>query len=153
MEQNRGLHTVGCLSEGSPLNNICNNLGIDITDDIKMQRVKTIATCLKDADALDRTRFFSKTRSFTNPDMLHHSISKKLIKIGTQINECYAIIDIQKICDNKPELKPIIENDLVKYKCPKYTISAIRHGSIKIKQEKVNVSEEENNYGQTTRKK
>ena len=122
----------------TPLYNISKNLGLDINDEKLMQRVRTISTCLKDADALDRTRFLSTTKSFTNPDMLHHYTSKKLIKIGMQINEYYAMTDIEKACQKQPALKPILENHILEYKCPKYTIRAFRHGVFNPKKEEQN---------------
>lgn len=109
---------------------VSKNLGLDIKDNNLMERVRNIATCLKDADALDRTRFLPNTRSFTNPNMLHHSTSKKLIKMGMQINEYYAKVDLDRVCETKPTLKPLIEEHILEYKSPKYTIRAVRHNMI-----------------------
>lgn len=119
----------------SELYKICSNIGMNINDETLMERTRIIATCLKDADALDRTRFMSDTKSFTNPDMLHHSISKKLIKIGSQINEYYATVDLDKVCKKEPKLKPVVEEHILKYKSPKLTIRAIKYNMFDTKKE------------------
>lgn len=123
------------------LTTICQNLGMDINNKTLMEKTKTIATCLKDADALDRTRFLSKTKSFTSLNMLHHETSKKLIKIGTQINEYYATIDLEKVCEVQPEVASTIISHLKQNKNPKLTIRCYRHVEFN------KVSKTEENYG------
>ena len=51
-------------------------------------KVFKMAEMLKDADALDRTRFIGK-RSRLNPKFLYYKSSKKLIKLASSINESY----------------------------------------------------------------
>lgn len=68
-----------------------------ITDD-QIPKVRQMADVLKDADALDRTRFINKAR--LNPDFLQYDISKQLIKFASSLQETYAIYDLKEFrCD------------------------------------------------------
>ncbi len=68
-----------------------------ITDD-QIPRVRQMAEVLKDADALDRTRFVNKAR--LNPEFLQYSVSKQLIKFASSLQETYAIYDLKEFhCD------------------------------------------------------
>lgn len=124
------------------LNDICSNLGMDITDKKVMERTKKIACILKDADALDRTRFLAESKSFVNKDFLHYNSSKLLIKFANQLNEHYAAKDIEQLCATHPELFDEISKTLEETKNPKYTIRLYRKGEIKKE-----VVEEVNTHG------
>lgn len=68
-----------------------------ITDD-QIPKVRQMADVLKDADALDRTRFINKAR--LNPDFLQYDISKQLIKFASSLQETYALYDLKEFrCD------------------------------------------------------
>lgn len=68
-----------------------------ITDD-QIPRVRQMAEVLKDADALDRTRFINKAR--LNPEFLQYGVSKQLIKFASSLQETYAIYDLKEFhCD------------------------------------------------------
>ena len=85
----------------SALDKICANLGMDTKDESLMQRTRVIANCLKDADALDRTRFHPTGRSFVRSEFLHYPISKKLIKASMQINEYYFSKEVEKFYEEE----------------------------------------------------
>lgn len=108
---------------------ICKNNGLDITNKKIMDTALRIASCLKDADALDRTRFSSSSRAFVNQDMLRFDISKKLIKLGEQINESYAISDILQIVNEDPINGVMLLEELEKVNNPKDVIRAFRKGN------------------------
>lgn len=124
------------------LNAICSNLGMDISDKKLMVRTQKIACGLKDADALDRTRFLAETKSFVNQKFLHYNSSKSLIKFANQLNEYYASKDIEQVCMSHPELYETISKSLDETKNPKYTIRLYRKGELKTE-----TIEEENGYG------
>ncbi len=63
---------------------ICAKNGLDTHN---VEYAKKIATCLKDADALDRTRF--KNGATLNPNMLRTSKAKQLVDLATELNEEY----------------------------------------------------------------
>lgn len=68
-----------------------------ITDD-QIPRVRQMAEVLKDADALDRTRFINKAR--LNPEFLQYDVSKQLVKFASSLQETYAIYDLKEFhCD------------------------------------------------------
>ena len=68
-----------------------------ITDD-QIPKVRQMADVLKDADALDRTRFINKAR--LNSDFLQYDISKQLIKFASSLQETYALYDLKEFrCD------------------------------------------------------
>ena len=52
-----------------------------------------MAEVLKDADALDRTRFINKAR--LNPEFLQYGISRQLIRFASSLQETYAIQDLK----------------------------------------------------------
>jgi len=61
-------------------------------------RYKLLASILKDADALDRTRFSEKSLATLNPKFLRLDISKKLIPLAYRINqEYYKIMEENQI--------------------------------------------------------
>lgn len=96
-------------------------------DEAEEDRTKTICEILKDADALDRTRFVGKAK--LDEDYLHSKQTKDLVGFAKQINEQYAKNDLTKYC---------IENDGIEESINKYmeengtdcmhTIRAIRKG-------------------------
>lgn len=64
----------------------------------EITRARKIAEVLKDADALDRTRFINSAR--LNPELLQFEISKKLVKFSASIQERYATEDLKQYnCD------------------------------------------------------
>ncbi len=66
--------------------------------DEQISRVREMAEVLKDADALDRTRFINKAR--LNPDFLQYGISRQLIRFASSLQETYAIQDLKEFqCD------------------------------------------------------
>lgn len=68
-----------------------------IADD-QIPRVRQMAEVLKDADALDRTRFINKAR--LNPEFLQFDVSKQLVKFASSLQETYAISDLKEFqCD------------------------------------------------------
>ena len=63
-----------------------------------LDKVRTMAEVLKDADALDRTRFVNRAR--LQPRFLKFDISKRLIKFAAELQETYALRDLKKYhCD------------------------------------------------------
>ena len=65
-----------------------------VSDD-KMVKVRQLAEVLKDADALDRTRFINNKR--LNPEFLKCDISKQLVKFASSLQETYAIHDLKEL--------------------------------------------------------
>ena len=128
--------------DSSKLTDICHSIGLDTTDENLMERTRKIAFILKDADALDRTRFLAETTSFVNPQRLHYNISKKLIKFSCQINEHYAAKDIEKIIGTNPDVFALIKENLEDTKNPKKTLRLYMMGKLK-----QNSFEEGNGYG------
>lgn len=120
----------------------CQNVGINPNNKKLIERTKKVAFILKDADALDRTRFLAETPSFVNPQKLHYKTSKKLIRFASQLNERYATKDIEAIMKNQPELYEVFKTSLETTKNPKKTLRLYRTG--KLTQE---TFEEETGYG------
>lgn len=113
-----------------PLYDICEKYGLDKTDEEMMQRCIKISNVLKDADALDRTRFVSKSKAFLNPRFLHYDISRRLFKVGEQLNEYYAKGDIEKTLEEKPELMDSFKLAVDITRSPKEAIRMYRKGKI-----------------------
>lgn len=65
----------------------------DITN-MNFERFKRLSDILKDADALDRTRFMSATSTVLNEKYLRSDYSKKLIPFAKYINELYRMRDL-----------------------------------------------------------
>ena len=66
--------------------------------DEQISRAREMAEVLKDADALDRTRFINKAR--LNPEFLQYGISRQLIRFASSLQETYAIQDLKEFqCD------------------------------------------------------
>ena len=57
----------------------------------------TLANILKDADALDRTRFKKTSSAVLQEKYLRYPYSKKLIKLAEQINYYYVVKEIEEI--------------------------------------------------------
>lgn len=125
----------------SPLEEICRNLGIDVKDEKKMERVKKLAHCLKDADALDRTRFVTTSEAFLNPDFLHFETSHRLIRVGMQLNEHYASIEIERLSQEDDLFEPLAES-LKRTGSPKMALHEYHHGKMQTE-----AREEEIKYG------
>ena len=62
-------------------------------DSKQIERTRKISEILKDADALDRTRFVNRAR--LDNRYLKFDISKKLIKLSANIQETYALEDLE----------------------------------------------------------
>lgn len=110
-------HTPGQIDE-IRLKEICNKYGVSIGE---YKKVKQISAILKDADALDRTRFVSG--SDLNPAFLRTSTAKKIdiLKFAKKINNEFAkqVINInypafQNISANKVKLLHCIRQKLKK---------------------------------------
>lgn len=91
-----------------------------ITDD-QIPRVRQMAEVLKDADALDRTRFINKAR--LNPEFLQYDLSKQLIKFASSLQETYAIYDLKEFhCDEAIGI-------LLQTYTPQEVLRTIRHST------------------------
>lgn len=91
-----------------------------ITDD-QIPRVRQMAEVLKDADALDRTRFINKAR--LNPEFLQYGVSKQLIKFASSLQETYAIYDLKEFhCDEAIGI-------LLQTYTPQEVLRTIRHST------------------------
>lgn len=71
---------------------ICEKYGIEAN---QKDYIKKIANCLKDADALDRTRFLNQD-SKLNIQLLNLEYSKELVPIIKELNNAYEIYDKQQ---------------------------------------------------------
>lgn len=91
-----------------------------IADD-QMSRVRQMAEVLKDADALDRTRFINKAR--LNPEFLQYNVSKQLVKFASSLQETYAIHDLKEF--NYDESIGI----LLQIYTPQEVLRTIRHST------------------------
>lgn len=90
---------------------ICNDMGIDVKNEELMKRIVRLSFALKDADALDRTRFsVTSPNAFVDVARLHFPISKRLIMFSEQVNEYYASLQIQKEREENPNSSPIFSN-------------------------------------------
>lgn len=90
------------------------------------ESAKKISELLKDADALDRTRFVGKAK--LDSKFLHSSIAKDLIELATAVNEEYAKKDLGEICEENESLRESIEGFRDKNDNSSLaTIWAIRH--------------------------
>lgn len=91
-----------------------------ITDD-QISKVRQMAEVLKDADALDRTRFINKER--LNPNFLQYDISKQLVKFASSLQETYALQDLKEFhCDESIEI-------LLQTYTPQEVLRIIRHST------------------------
>lgn len=64
----------------------------------QISKVRQMAEVLKDADALDRTRFINKAR--LNPEFLQYGTSRQLIRFASSVQETYAIQELKEFqCD------------------------------------------------------
>ncbi|MEE3342577.1 MAG: HD domain-containing protein [Bacilli bacterium] len=91
----------------------------------QITRVRKMAEVLKDADALDRTRFINRAR--LNPYYLKYDISKQLVKFASSLQETYALQDLKDYqCDEA------ISTLLNKY-TPQEVIRIIRHSNRGVK--------------------
>ncbi len=61
---------------------------------INFETFKKLSDILKDADALDRTRFMNVTSAVLDEKYLRHDYSKKLIPFAKYINELYRMRDL-----------------------------------------------------------
>ncbi len=112
---------------------ICALNRIDVANEELYLRAKHIALCLKDADAIDRTRFSSSSKAFVREDMLRYDISKSLIKVGEQINESYAVSDFLKTTTDNPDDSIVLFEELQRNPNPKEVMRNYRKGYLKNK--------------------
>ena len=87
----------------------------------QMTKVRQLAEVLKDADALDRTRFINKAR--LNPKYLQYGISKQLIKFASSLQESYALKDLEQFNCNEAI------NVLLQKYTPQEILRTIRHST------------------------
>ena len=91
-----------------------------IPDD-QIPKIRQMAEVLKDADALDRTRFINKAR--LNPEFLQFDISKQLIKFASSLQETYAIFDLKEFqCNDAIDI-------LLQSYTPQEILRTIRHST------------------------
>lgn len=87
----------------------------------KIPKVRQMAEVLKDADALDRTRFINKSR--LNPELLQYNISKQLVQFSSSLQETYAINDLKDFhCDDAI-------NSLLQTYTPQEVLRTVRHST------------------------
>ena len=87
----------------------------------QIPKVRQMAEILKDADALDRTRFINKAR--LDPKFLHYDISKRLVRFASSLQEAYAIKDLKEFrCDEAIEV-------LLHRYTPQEVLRIIRHST------------------------
>lgn len=103
-----------------------NDVFIDIArkngiPDEQISKVRQMAEVLKDADALDRTRFINKAR--LNPEFLQYDISKQLIRFASSLQETYAIQDLKEFQCNESVGK------LLQNFTPQEVLRTIRHST------------------------
>ena len=92
-------------------------------------KARKLSEILKDADALDRTRFINSAR--LNYKYLKFDFSKKLVKFAAMLQETYAILDLKNY-DCNEEI-----NQLLKYYTPQEILRIIRHSLKEITNENV----------------
>lgn len=85
-----------------------------------VEEIRQLAEMLKDADALDRTRFYRRG-AMLNPELLVYPESKKLMKFACSIQEKYALDDLRKYLDEERIAK------YSNYESPKRIIKVIRN--------------------------
>ena len=87
----------------------------------QISKVRQMAEVLKDADALDRTRFINKAR--LNPDYLQYGVSKQLIRFASSLQETYATHDLKEFrCDEAISI-------LLQSYTPQEVLRTIRHST------------------------
>lgn len=91
-----------------------------VSDD-QLDRTRAISEVLKDADALDRTRFINRAR--LNGSYLHFPISKQLINFSAQLQENYALNDLQQYNCND-QISILLNNNT-----PQSVLRTIRHNT------------------------
>ena len=97
--------------------------------DEQMTKVKQMVEVLKDADALDRTRFINKAR--LNPNFLHYDVSKQLVKFASSLQETYAIHDLKEFnCDESIDV-------LLQNYTPQEVLRTIRHSTRSLPKEDI----------------
>ena len=86
------------------------------------ERTKQIATCLKDADALDRVRFHNESATLDR-SQLRTTAAQDLISTATKLVDCYTNYDktefkkkCQEIHHQKSSIKQNVETDTVTLK-------------------------------------
>ena len=115
-----------------PLYDLCEKYGLDKENTSQMERCVRLSSVLKDADALDRTRFVSSSKAFVNIDYLRNDVSKKLFKVGIQLNEYYAKKDVEKALKEKPELIDDFQRAMEQFHSPKEVIRMYRKGNMNV---------------------
>lgn len=109
-----------CLSDFLEFDDLCKEYNIP---DDKKEFVKEAAEVLKDADALDRTRFVNGAR--LNPRLLHFDYSRKFVKSSSMLQEGMALQELYKL-DLGDGLTKILET-----KSPQEVLRALRNGDMK----------------------
>ena len=96
------------------------------------EKIKLMISCLKDADALDRTRFLAESSYFVKDYYLRLDISKKLIKIACQLNEKEAIEQLKRISESNPDILPLINQAQEKHYNPKEVLKEYMRGKLEV---------------------
>lgn len=87
----------------------------------QIPKVRKMAEVLRDADALDRTRFVNKAR--LNSEFLEYNFSKQLIKFAASMQETYALHDLKEFnCDE--EISILLDSFT-----PQEVLRTIRHST------------------------
>lgn len=100
---------------------ICSRYKVPTEEQI---RTRKICEILKDADALDRTRFVNNAR--LAPQYLNFSFSKRLIRFSADLQEAYALKDLQSFDSSSIEY---LQNIFT----PQEILRMIRHSKMKDK--------------------
>lgn len=109
-------HEVEMINQEKEFEKISNKYNL-LEQDLSI--AKTICKILKDADALDRTRFINDAR--TNPQFLNFDYSKKLIKFASEVQDTYALEDLKQYnCDEQISI-------LLQKFTPQEILRTIRH--------------------------
>ena len=97
---------------------IANKYGV-----INIEKARSMAEMLKDADALDRTRFVNRAR--LDSRYLKYDTSLRLIKFSSELQEYYSLVDLQEYNQE------FVEQQLLRF-TPMELIRMIRHNQIMI---------------------
>lgn len=109
-------HEVEIINQEEDFKKIANKYNLSERD---LPIAKAICKILKDADALDRTRFISAER--VDSQFLNYNYSKKLIKFASEVQDTYALEDLKQYnCDEEISL-------LLQKFTPQEILRTIRH--------------------------
>lgn len=149
------------IEKGHEPNEKVNYSDADLVDTLKINKTnlntminltKQITQIIRDSDALDRTRFITSSKAFTNQDMLSNE-GKRYMNLAMRMSEFNALCDIQKyvkcglISDaelmdmlSKPQK---INNEIRAIKNPKELEKEVRYMLIKKQEESRKIKHEQ----------